>query len=439
MGSNAAARSQLRSVVVHLAAVSLAATASAQAPTFTGLTDPFPGGYVDGVRAVNADGSVVVGYTYKPTFPDFGNRSFRWRRGIGFDDPGPTQGVTLSYAAGVSADGNVISGNTGHAQFGDQEAWVRVGESRGHVGSPPGYDFSSLAGVSANGVICAGWGGDQTNPNSAEAASYDTSDDSWMNLGFLSGGSWSKALAASADGSVIVGVATDANPMIYSRAIVWTTATGMQPVGGIGNLPDGIEAEAVGVSADGSVIVGTDYVVDANYNSTLTAWRWTAATGMVPLATNFYVGGVSPDGQLIAGTDQSSGDNEPAIWDAAHGVRNLRSVLQAQGLGAQIADWYMCCATAVNQSGSTYVIAGEGGDPAGYIAGWVVTLPSLDAPDCPGDLNGDLVVDLADLSALLTNFGAGGGMTLADGDLDGDGDVDLADLSALLERFGATC
>ncbi|MEP0846553.1 MAG: hypothetical protein HRF50_06985 [Phycisphaerae bacterium] len=59
------------------------------------------------------------------------------------------------------------------------------------------------------------------------------------------------------------------------------------------------------------------------------------------------------------------------------------------------------------------------------------------ATDCPGDLNGDGAIDLADLSALLTNFGGSGGA--AQGDLDGDGDVDLADLSAMLERFGTFC
>lgn len=58
-------------------------------------------------------------------------------------------------------------------------------------------------------------------------------------------------------------------------------------------------------------------------------------------------------------------------------------------------------------------------------------------PSCQGDLDGDGDVDLADLSALLGNFGGSGGP--AEGDLDGDGDVDLADLSALLENFGTSC
>ncbi len=356
------------------------AAAQQAASTFTGLTDPFPGGYVDQVMGVNADGSVVVGYTYKPTFPDFGDRSFRWRRGVGFDNPGPSQGSVLSYAYGVSASGNVIAGNTGHAAFGDQEAWVRVGGSRGHVGSPAGSNFSSLFGVSADGRVCAGYGG-QSDPNSARAAYYDTVQDSWHDLGYLAGGNWSKALAASANGSTIVGISTDGTTA-YSRAFVWTAAGGVQPVGGVGTLPDGNEASAVGVSADGSVIVGNDYVVDENWNSVFTAWRWTAATGMVSFGTNFYVGGVSPDGLVIVGTDQSSGSNVPAIWDSAHGVRDLRAVLQGNGLSGAMTGWTMSTADAINQSGPVYAIAGSGGDPAGYIAGWIVTLASLDTP-CP--------------------------------------------------------
>jgi hypothetical protein len=61
------------------------------------------------------------------------------------------------------------------------------------------------------------------------------------------------------------------------------------------------------------------------------------------------------------------------------------------------------------------------------------------APACPGDLDGDGDVDLADLSQLLANYGVTGGATYEDGDLDGDGDVDLGDLSALLAVYGTTC
>ena len=58
---------------------------------------------------------------------------------------------------------------------------------------------------------------------------------------------------------------------------------------------------------------------------------------------------------------------------------------------------------------------------------------------CPGDLDGDLDVDLADLAQLLGNYDMPEGATYLDGDLDGDGDVDLADLAELLEHYGESC
>jgi hypothetical protein len=53
---------------------------------------------------------------------------------------------------------------------------------------------------------------------------------------------------------------------------------------------------------------------------------------------------------------------------------------------------------------------------------------------CPGDLDGNLEVNLDDLTLLLQSFGSGPG-----GDIDGDGDTDLDDLTLLLQVFGTTC
>ena len=61
------------------------------------------------------------------------------------------------------------------------------------------------------------------------------------------------------------------------------------------------------------------------------------------------------------------------------------------------------------------------------------------APDCPGDLNGDNVVNISDLSQLLAYYGTASGATPEQGDMDGDGDVDISDLSALLAIYGTTC
>lgn len=66
---------------------------------------------------------------------------------------------------------------------------------------------------------------------------------------------------------------------------------------------------------------------------------------------------------------------------------------------------------------------------------WAVVM----TPDCPGDLDGDGDVDIADLAQLLSNYGMTGGALPGDGDLDGDGDVDIADLAGLLAVYGSPC
>jgi hypothetical protein len=58
-------------------------------------------------------------------------------------------------------------------------------------------------------------------------------------------------------------------------------------------------------------------------------------------------------------------------------------------------------------------------------------------PECPEDLSGDGVIDLADLAILLANYGQPGGPEA--GDLDGNGTIDLSDLSQLLSVYGTDC
>ncbi|TVQ59385.1 MAG: hypothetical protein EA379_11075 [Phycisphaerales bacterium] len=67
----------------------------------------------------------------------------------------------------------------------------------------------------------------------------------------------------------------------------------------------------------------------------------------------------------------------------------------------------------------------------------VVTLGDPSPTNCPGDTNGDNVVDFADLSTVLGEFGlTGAGL---DGDVNGDEVVDFADLSIVLSNFGNEC
>lgn len=58
---------------------------------------------------------------------------------------------------------------------------------------------------------------------------------------------------------------------------------------------------------------------------------------------------------------------------------------------------------------------------------------------CVGDVNGDHVVDLTDLSLQLSHYAVASGATWADGDFTHDGVVDIDDLSILLSQFGSAC
>jgi probable HAF family extracellular repeat protein len=117
-----------------------------------------------------------------------------------------------------------------------------------------------------------------------------------QDLGTLGGGG-STALGVSADGSVVVGVAYDAADQ--QHAFRWTASGGMQD---LGTLPGGYHSEATAVSADGSVVVGWGWGAEGPEH----AFRWTAVGGMQDIGT--LPGGccsvataVSADGRVVVG------------------------------------------------------------------------------------------------------------------------------------------
>jgi probable HAF family extracellular repeat protein len=74
-----------------------------------------------------------------------------------------------------------------------------------------------------------------------------------VGLGVLPGHSYSAALGVSADGPVVAGTAY-VDPISH-QAFLWTEAGGMV---GLGDLPGGtFTSEALAASADGSVVVGS--------------------------------------------------------------------------------------------------------------------------------------------------------------------------------------
>lgn len=138
-------------------------------------------------------------------------------------------------------------------------------------------------------------------------------------LGDLPGwGISSKAYGVSADGSVVVGTSYSENG---PEAFRWTPGSKMV---GLGDLEPGrFTSAALQVAASGSVAVGSSIIDDEwGYE----AFRWSAATGMTGLGDlaggAFYssASDVSADGSVIVGDSRSATSTEAFRWTSATGM-----------------------------------------------------------------------------------------------------------------------
>jgi probable HAF family extracellular repeat protein len=154
---------------------------------------------------------------------------------------------------------------------------------------------------------------------------------SFQGLGALQAFGISQAHKISIDGKVVVGdlgrvAVENAYP---AGAMRWSAKNGMvylgTPHGGPG------VTEALGVNADGSVVVG--YLGYGGNCSPNQPWRWTAAAGMVPLpgSGSSVAYDVNSNGTVIVGSltpcvNKKPGNNQAAIYTAAAGWTTLGSL-----------------------------------------------------------------------------------------------------------------
>jgi probable HAF family extracellular repeat protein len=151
---------------------------------------------------------------------------------------------------------------------------------------------------------------------------------SFSGLGWLPDTSYSIANAISADGSVVVGSGACIE---YSgcygtstfQAFRWTQETGMVGIG----LDFNKNSNALALSADGSVVVGTFDDGLFSFN----AFRWTQETGMVSLGANTRnATGVSADGSVVVGSvevdvSDPKEQREAFLWTQTNGIVPLGS------------------------------------------------------------------------------------------------------------------
>ncbi|TVQ62300.1 MAG: hypothetical protein EA379_05585 [Phycisphaerales bacterium] len=161
-----------------------------------------------------------------------------------------------------------------------------------------------------------------------------------------------------------------------------------------------------------------------------------------------HLGGDNPTAHVVTPNDAATfdpGDNVQITWltDDREGVSNVDLLLSTDG-GAN----FSTIAAAIPDTGSYNWTVPSVFTTQGVIRVVARNANNLTGHDdsdqfftiggpCPGDANGDGVVDFADLSTVLGNFGqSGAGVP---GDVNGDGEVDFADLSEVLSNFGTEC
>jgi probable HAF family extracellular repeat protein len=329
----------LQALCIHvLVASSVMGAATA---TFQRLGDLSGGDFISLALDVSNDGSVVVGYGTTAS----GQKAFRWTQSTGMAALGS---FTNSSASKISADGSTIVGS------GDSKAfrWTQAGGIQ-FIPSLSGATSSDASGVSADGSVVAGASGGQAYRWTASAGT--------VGLGFLSGKTSSNTYSVSDDGSVVVGASG-------GQAYRWTQSEGMQ---GLGFLPgDSSDGWAHNVSPDGSVIVGTSGATHS--------FRWTQSTGMLALGNLpgmnvTHPTAVSNYGSTIVGASYNNSTYVcyAFIWDSAHGIRNLKSVLQSD-YGLTLTGWTLNAAYGISADGN--VIVGQGTNPSGQTEAFRVVL-----------------------------------------------------------------
>jgi probable HAF family extracellular repeat protein len=213
---------------------------------------------------ISPDGTIVVGYFLDST----GYHAFLWKGGkvinLGSFPGGHDSKAQAVCGAGAAAVGSALQSDLGQRAF----RWQPIGGIQ-NLGGLPGVQTSYAEGCSSDGSVVVGSSTDDK--GNLLATRWDATG--IRSLGAL-GGSSSEAHAVSADGSVVVGGAglPFINGVSEFTAFRWTRATGkmeqlssvLQNLGVTTPFCSAVPCPpgtwflqlALGISSDGSVIVG---------------------------------------------------------------------------------------------------------------------------------------------------------------------------------------
>ena len=314
-------------------------------PLLAGPTATFQGLGTDGHAFSAAMAVSADGSTVVGnTFDETGSQAFRWTRTGGFQSLGDINGQTTR----SYALGVNADGSiiVGRAEQPDNVQAFRWTGASGMVGL--GEKTSELSAVSADGTIGAG------RFHETAAATWSPAN-GWSAI--PGADDTSNALGISADGSVIVGVN-------QNHAFRWSQADGPLDIGPFSDPPT--FSIASDVSDDGAVVVGD--------TDTAQAFRWTTTTGAEFInpdeSRDTVAYATDADGSTIVG---QIGFQRAYVWDEANGLRDLQDLIVDRFGVANLTGWTLERAFDISADGKT--IVGDGKNPSGNTEAWIVTLP----------------------------------------------------------------
>lgn len=304
---------------IAIAFFTMTAPASASVVTPLGR---IPGTSWTDVFNISSDGSTLVGYAdYKP---------FYYTQAGGFTQLGLMDGSSSGYIQAVSTNGSVI---VGYNAVGNTNSTRAVVWNNGGVTKIS--DSNSIAyGVSSDGSVIVGI---------ENGIAFRWTATTGM---VKFGGSNSMAFDVSADGNIVLGYSFGSGGFRWNYTTASTTY--------LGTLSGYSYDQPEAISADGSIVAGK---LAGNSSGTEQAFRWTLNGGMVGLGvlpgqTSSYVMGMSDDGSVIVGLS----GNTSFVWTPGNGMQDLRSLLTSQGV--DMTGWSSFYAFDVSADNSTIVGVG---------------------------------------------------------------------------------
>jgi|GEM_PF-3994882 len=268
------------------------------------------------VRGFSSDGTMLVG--------DWNQRSYRWTHSDGIVDLPPLYMDDFSTTAlDVSDDGSVVVGRASGPRGSVPVRWTVGGGIETFdriIDNFDGNPFSAYVwAVSGDGLVAVGHSDymDYMDDIRTQAAIWHGTSISL--LGTLhedQNDPWSWALDVSFDGSVVTGV-SGYYGADSTRAFRWTEAAGIVDLGTFGEESH----DPHGISADGSVIVGTA----GSASEAKIAFRWTLEGGLEDLNAVLsealsdgselrWASAVSPDGRFIVGQGWNASTARLESW-----------------------------------------------------------------------------------------------------------------------------